>query len=50
MTDFEREVLEYIRFRRGSLTRADTFSVCLSFLLGAAVVVAVIELVLDHLV
>lgn len=48
MTDFEKEILEYIRFRRESLNRADTVSVWLSVLFGAAVVVAVIELVFDH--
>lgn len=50
MTDFEKEILEYIRFRRCSLHRADLFSVFLSVLFGVAVAVVVIELVFDHFV
>ena len=47
MTDFEKEVLEYIRFRKSSLARVDYASIALCVLFGAAVVVSMLELLLD---
>lgn len=44
MTDFEKEVLDYIRFRKAQLSRIDVFLILLSVFFGASLVLAVIDL------
>lgn len=45
MTDFEKEVLEFIRFRKAQLSRSDAFSIVLAVLVGASIVLAVLDLI-----